>query len=144
MQWVQHHPASLPDVPTSEAAWASMPKKHQEQTSKEEELTSASASDLAEQTSQKEKLTSRNRWQTSREELTSVAKEPSRATIGIRIAQTKDIESIDCKHRVRRVDIKVAPMRASASIADIEEEKLTSAKPRRRASGRDQTSEAGS
>ena len=102
MQWVQHHPASLPEVLTSEAAWASMPKKHRKQTSKEEKLTSA------------------HRWQTSREEeLTSVAKKPSRATIGICIAQTKGIESIDSRHRGRRVDIKAKPRRgASGSRAE--------------------------
>ena len=106
MQWVQHHPASLPEVLTSEAAWASRPKQHQEQTSKEGELTSAT-----EQASQEEKLTSANRWETSREELTSVTKKPSRATIGICIAQMKGIESIDSRHRGTRVDIKAAPMR---------------------------------
>ena len=93
MQWVWHHPASLPEVLKSEAAWASMPKKHREQTSKEEKLTSA------------------NRWQTSREDLTSVAKKPSRATIGICVAQTKGIESIDSRHRRREVDISEAPTR---------------------------------
>ena len=94
---------------TAEAAWESLPDKHRKQTSSEE-LTSARALDPAEQTSQEEKLTSTNRWQTSREELISVAKKPSRATVGICTAQTKGMESVS-RHRRREVDISEAPTR---------------------------------
>ena len=132
MQWVQSHLASLPadiEEELTSAAWASMPRAHHKQTSKEEKLASMQGIECRHRRREVDislgHRAIRGHADIEEKELTSEPRRRAseaidrhrRGRVDISLALTKGIGA--SRHREERVDISLAPTRGWTAIRSI-------------------------